>query len=143
MGVLGLAAALLLKVTALGSLPRETLWRAAVLMPLAGRCALVLNISLLSYARPEGGLATAFFEGLSLLPTAVALALLFGAAWLLAQWTGLAAASAAVLGLLVFALWCRAKIGGATGDTLGAGCEITETVVALAMAAVTHTGGTI
>jgi cobalamin synthase len=28
-----------------------------------------------------------------------------------------------------FAAWCRRKIGGTTGDTTGASCEIAETVV--------------
>jgi adenosylcobinamide-GDP ribazoletransferase len=33
--------------------------------------------------------------------------------------------------VLLFARFCYLKIGGATGDTLGASCELAEAVVAL------------
>jgi adenosylcobinamide-GDP ribazoletransferase len=36
--------------------------------------------------------------------------------------------------VLLFSAWCNRKIGGATGDTLGAVCEITEMAVAVGMA---------
>jgi adenosylcobinamide-GDP ribazoletransferase len=36
--------------------------------------------------------------------------------------------------VLLFSVWCRRKIGGATGDTLGAVCELTEMAVAVGMA---------
>jgi adenosylcobinamide-GDP ribazoletransferase len=37
-----------------------------------------------------------------------------------------------VVSVAVFSWVCRKKIGGATGDTLGAVCEITETMVLIA-----------
>ena len=36
--------------------------------------------------------------------------------------------------VLLFAFWCRTQIGGATGDPLGAVCELTEAMVAVALA---------
>jgi len=46
----------------------------------------------------------------------------------------LAAAGAAVAVALLLAAWCYRRIGGATGDTFGAVCEIVEIVPALTLA---------
>ena len=54
MGVIAVVCVLMLKFAALASLPVARLWPAALLMPLAGRCALVLHMALLPCARPEG-----------------------------------------------------------------------------------------
>ncbi|HHB76813.1 MAG TPA: adenosylcobinamide-GDP ribazoletransferase, partial [Desulfobulbus sp.] len=62
MGVIALVMLLLLKVTALSSLDRGQVVRATLLVPIAGRCAIVLVIALLPYARKEGGLATLFYS---------------------------------------------------------------------------------
>jgi adenosylcobinamide-GDP ribazoletransferase len=56
----------------------------------------------------------------------------------LAGWTalgvqGLAIAACALGAVALFAFYSRRKIGGFTGDTLGAACELTETVPALVM----------
>ena len=61
MGVIAIACVLLLKFAALASLPAERLWPAVLLMPLAGRCAIVVQMSLLPYARPDG-LANVFYR---------------------------------------------------------------------------------
>ncbi len=37
--------------------------------------------------------------------------------------------------LFLYIIYCQRKIGGATGDTLGAGCEIIETAVAVLLTA--------
>jgi adenosylcobinamide-GDP ribazoletransferase len=43
----------------------------------------------------------------------------------------MAAAGFAVLLTLIFSFFCKRKIGGFTGDTLGAACEIAEVAPAL------------
>jgi adenosylcobinamide-GDP ribazoletransferase len=48
-----------------------------------------------------------------------------------AGWRGLLSGGGAVLTTAVVSLWARRKIGGYTGDTLGAACEIGEAVPAL------------
>jgi adenosylcobinamide-GDP ribazoletransferase len=45
---------------------------------------------------------------------------------------GLQVVFAVLLLTALFAAFCRHKIGGVTGDTLGAVCELAEAVVALA-----------
>ncbi len=127
MGVVALVMFLLLKVTALMSLDRNHAVRAVFFMPLAGRCGLLVMMALLPYARPAGGLATIFFAAGRAGPALSGLAILFGTAWILAGPVGLAASLLAMVIVTLFSLYCRRKIGGATGDTLGAACEAAET----------------
>ena len=54
MGVTAVVCLLLLKFASLSSLPLTLFWQAALLMPLAGRCALVFHLVWLPYARPQG-----------------------------------------------------------------------------------------
>jgi adenosylcobinamide-GDP ribazoletransferase len=45
---------------------------------------------------------------------------------------GFAASFSALLVAALFSVYCFRKIGGYTGDTLGAGCELAEIVPAIA-----------
>jgi adenosylcobinamide-GDP ribazoletransferase len=99
----------------------------------------------LPYARPDGGLASVFRKdktgprrGIESVWACVVLGL---AAWLLLALPGLVAAGAVVLTILLFCLHSYRKIGGFTGDTLGAGCEISEAAAGLCVVAWTHAGG--
>lgn len=135
MGVVAVVLLLLLKTACLGNLSSAAAIQAGVLMPLAGRCVMVLMITLLPYVRAEGGLATTLYAGRSPWAAALALAVLVLAGYAFLGPRGIVAAAAASLGVLLFAGYCRRKIGGATGDTLGAACEVAEAVVALCLAA--------
>jgi len=130
MGVLAIVGILMLKVAAVASLAPDARFGTLLLMPLAGRVAPVLMMSTLSYVR-ENGLVTAFQRKRTFFPPLLALVSLAGAGFLALGLTGLAAAAVAVGVTALFALWCRAKIGGYTGDTLGAACELAEVVPAL------------
>jgi len=134
MGVIALLLLLALKGAALLALPPEALWRLLLLMPLTGRVGIQLLLALLPYARPEGGLATVFFNRSRLVAFLPGVGLLAVVAWFAAGGIGLASALLALLLLLPFALFCYGKIGGATGDTLGAACELGETLVAVVYA---------
>ncbi|NTV14687.1 MAG: adenosylcobinamide-GDP ribazoletransferase [Desulfobulbaceae bacterium] len=134
MGVIGLVLVLALKMAALFALPEEQFWQVLLLMPLAGRVGILLMLALLPYARPEGGLATVFFAGSRRLAVLPGLLLLAATAWLAGGIVGLCAALLSLLLLLPFGLFCYAKIGGATGDTLGAACELSETMLAVCCA---------
>lgn len=144
MGVMAIVLTLALKIAALASFPNEHLWVPALLMPLAGRCVLVLLTAIQPYARSEGGLATPFYAGSAKPAAALALTIFTGTAWLVAGAAGLVAVAGVLVGSLLFAFHCQHKIGGATGDTLGAACELAETVTALlliAQPALPHLGG--
>ncbi|MBM4271259.1 MAG: hypothetical protein FJ139_03750, partial [Deltaproteobacteria bacterium] len=64
--------------------------------------------------------------------------LLIVAGWFTAQWIGLAVGFASLIVAVLFSWYCYRKIGGYTGDTLGAVCEITEIIPALVAVAWVH-----
>lgn len=126
-GCLALVAVLGLKVASLAALPPERVVKAALLAPLAGRCVMVGMLCYLPYARPEG-LATAFCRERHHWEAPWAALVLLAAAWFAAGPAGLIAAGAAAAGVAAFGALCLRKIGGMTGDTAGASCEIAETL---------------
>ena len=135
MGVVVVVLVLLTKFSALSSMPAATLLPAFFLMPLAGRCAILLSMASLPYARQEGGLGQLFYSGDSKKAAIFATCLLMSCCFLLmpAQWISI------FVGVLVvnflFNRWCLIKLGGATGDTLGAVCELSEMMTAVSMTA--------
>jgi adenosylcobinamide-GDP ribazoletransferase len=130
MGVLAVAAVLLLKVSLLTSIadPDPDRWRLVLLAPVAGRCGLLVAMSLFPYARAEGGLATIFRSAgrRAALLSAWAVVVVFAAGWLCASYRGLVIAGAALALALLFGWYTRRRIGGYTGDTLGATSELVE-----------------
>ena len=145
-GATAVFCALALKATAFGTLlvvlagARAALVLALALAFALGRWSMIVSAGLARAARSEG--AGAFFIGrarrwhaapASAAPAALVIVLAAvsgravvacagGAAWLVALGT-----------VLLFGALCRRKIGGHTGDTLGAAGEIAETVAALAV----------
>ena len=133
MGVLAIVCVLGTKFAALASIAPWNLWAAALLMPLAGRCAMVVHMALLPYVRAEG-LATVFYKRRPRYSAVWAVAVLAGASGAMFGLKGLVLAAICLAVTLVLAGWCYRRIGGATGDTFGAACEIVETVPALVVA---------
>jgi len=131
MGVMAIVLVLALKIAALAAMPLERMGWAVFLMPIAGRVALLACMALLPYARPEGGLATLFYSQSSKVRAIWGTVLLCLAGLLTSGRIGLIACLLAMVFIFLFTLYCRKKIGGATGDTLGAGCELAETMIAL------------
>jgi adenosylcobinamide-GDP ribazoletransferase len=139
MGVIAIVFVVLGKFAALSSSTPAAFGITIVLMPLAGRSAIVASMALLPYARPEGGLGTLFYS-----PHIKKAALLSTGIWLIAvvlagRMAGLAPGGivAAIVipaaTVLLFSAWCRSSLGGATGDTLGAVCELSELMTAVAV----------
>lgn len=132
MGAMAIAGTLLVKFAAMASAPDGTLWLAALMMPLAGRCAIVVQLALLPYAR-AGGLAGIFYRHRPKLAAVWAAVLFAAVAWGVLGWRGVTAWAASLGAAVVFSFYVDRKIGGATGDTLGAVCEIVEVVPALVL----------
>jgi adenosylcobinamide-GDP ribazoletransferase len=151
LGVVAIVGVLLVKFASLASLPPGSLWRAAFLMPVAGRCALVVEMALLPYVRP-GGLGAVFFRKRPVGAAVGAVVVLVVASWAavgaggpspaegLRCTGGLIVAAACVAVTLALAAYFRHRLGGATGDTLGATCEIVEIVPALVLAVLPRVG---
>ncbi|MDA7980738.1 MAG: adenosylcobinamide-GDP ribazoletransferase [Pirellulales bacterium] len=143
MGVAAILLLLLLKVSALSELlaqPALSGLLAVAVSVLAGRCTFVWSMRLNQYARKDG-LGKSFWVrswNLSLF----SLMVLSLTAWLLLGYRGLIAVAASGFTVALVAIWCHRRIGGATGDTAGACCELTEACFLLSIVGANHAGGT-
>lgn len=126
-GATGLFLSLILRYSALVSVPEAFRFPVLLCMPAIGRWGMVVGAYGASYARAEGGLAAPFLAHLSakhiLGATVVILCLMV--------WSfGVVPALTALLigGLLsrLATIFCCHLFGGVTGDTLGATNELTE-----------------
>jgi adenosylcobinamide-GDP ribazoletransferase len=133
MGVIAIVCVVLVKFAALASIPSGLLWRAALLMPLAGRAAIVIHMVLLPYVRPEG-LGKVFCRRRPWWSAVVSVGLLAAVGWMVLNVRGLVAAAASVVVALVVGIYVYRKLGGTTGDTFGAVCELVEAVPAIVVA---------
>lgn len=144
-GAHGVAAgtlALLLKVALLAGLPGTSLVAALALAAAWGRGAMVFAAVRYPYARPGGGLAHAHTTHAGRTEAAGAAVTLALATLLLAPATGhpaagVAAAAGALPTLLLAGRWLARRLGGVTGDTLGALGELTEIAALAGLRAVT------
>jgi adenosylcobinamide-GDP ribazoletransferase len=101
------------------------------------RTAMAIVARTVHYARP-GGLASAFVDRRTpgpVVPAAVGGVLTIGLAIAGRGWHGLAAVGAEAVGVLVVVLFARRRIGGFTGDVLGAAGVVGETLGLLVLAA--------
>jgi len=139
-GAVGLVLVLVLFVAAVLELPEPVRARLLVLAPMVGRVTPLLAASWLPPATPGRGLGAAFASGLS--PWA-ALALGIGslllAAWLLGP-LGPAIVVAAWVAALLWAAFVARRLGGITGDVLGAVVELGELGALVSASVATHRG---
>jgi adenosylcobinamide-GDP ribazoletransferase len=137
-GAVGLILFLLLELVALSELGPSLRWRTLVAAPVVGRATPALLACCFVAARGQGQGAS---FGAGVQPRAVPLA--FGLA---AVVTGLALGLVGLVALLVAGLvsltlgwFFSRRLGGITGDVLGAGVEVAELVVVLAVVGWAHT----
>ena len=128
-GVVALTLILVARWAALARVIELGLGAWIVVALIAARAVQVELAASLPYARPEGGTAAGFVEGAGgrhrVLSMLVALPLAAAAC-------GPAGAVGVLVALIIgkaFGLWCRRRVGGITGDLLGAASEISETAV--------------
>lgn len=137
-GAYGAVALILLvavKVTALEALLRRGDVTALVLAPALARWASVPLARWLPYARAGGGLGAALTDHVGALEVLGATAIAGSVAVGLGGLRGAAAWGAVAALSTVLGLWCKRRIGGITGDTLGANTELAEAVVLVACVA--------
>lgn len=127
MGVLSLISAILLKIGLLSSVSTASKLMAILLMCVLSRWSAVLSMFLFPYARQEGK-AKVFIDGMNLKIFILATITAFIFAFLIWQVKGLLAL------LIIFGCTYLSgkiisrKIGGITGDTIGATIELTEII---------------
>ncbi|MDD4181646.1 MAG: adenosylcobinamide-GDP ribazoletransferase [Victivallaceae bacterium] len=125
MGVFAIVAVLGMKFSGLASLPLERISAALALMFLNGRMAMMFHIASSRYARPSG-LGKLFFGSVSLFSMIFAIVLMFGCGWMLLGLHGVLAAAGSLFFAVIWSRVCAWIIGGATGDTIGCCCQLTE-----------------
>jgi adenosylcobinamide-GDP ribazoletransferase len=135
-GVVGLVAVLILKVAAVQALPAPLRSASLVAAPILGRWAIVLAAAWFPSARPDGSgvlVQRAATPARVLLATVVPI-VACATLWPIGPLVGVAAALAVVL----IGRWLAGLLTGLTGDCYGALCEVTETLVWLAIAPLSH-----
>ena len=128
MGVLAIISALLLKIALLSVIGPELKVKALILMCVLARWSMPLSIYSFPYAR-HSGKAKTFVDGMNiwifLVATLTALAITYFLAGLVGiMILGVTAACAYLAGIYI-----KSKVGGITGDTIGAVSELMEIAV--------------
>ncbi len=128
MGVIAIVFAILSKTALLAFIfEKGTAIQAVLIMCIAGRCSILLQMYALPYARKENGIGLLFWQR-NRWQLLFGLLFLFGFS-AIDNVRGLTAAVTAVLFGFLFCRWVRGKIKGGTGDTLGALSELSEIAV--------------
>lgn len=127
------ALVLLVKFTALGALLSDTAWKGLLLAPVLGRGALLALFLTTPYVRPNG-LGAHYAEHLPRAAAGWILLAVVAAVLLLASVIGFLVLLIVLAGGLLFRRALISRIGGTTGDTAGAACEIVEAVVLVVFA---------
>jgi cobalamin 5'-phosphate synthase/cobalamin synthase len=128
-GGLALALVVALKVMAYAALLKQSNWiPALILTPALGRWSILLLTAALPYARPspsaiDGMGKRSLFWGTGAILIAMVVAM-SGRAWV--------AMAAVVMVTAAFGFYCRRRIAGITGDTLGANLQLCESAALIA-----------
>lgn len=140
MAVISLIGIFALKWTALEQIHGTHRTFALVLMPWLGRTSLLVIFNQLPYARTAGGIVSVFINQRSQFSLTLHGVLALAFAWLGFAAYGLALVVATGIFVYGFGLYQARKIGGFTGDTLGATCELSETWFLILAATALHGG---
>jgi adenosylcobinamide-GDP ribazoletransferase len=130
MGVIGLISLLLLKFTLFLSVTQNMMWKLLILTPLFARWAQVLACHMSNYAREEGK-AGYFIRYSGEKEIFIAGSYTFALFLLLTGFKGVILFAILTIPVILFIRWSKKKIGGMTGDTIGALSEGMEVLVLL------------
>lgn len=130
MGVIGIAFLLLLKLSLIIALPDGILWKALIAMTVFARWVQALACSTSSYVRREGK-AKHFIEHACKRNVFIGGIFTLALFLLLIQLKGLILFFLSLLPVFLFLSYMKKKIGGMTGDTIGAVSELSEVTILL------------
>jgi adenosylcobinamide-GDP ribazoletransferase len=125
-GVIGLILLMGAKYLALDQILNSSIYNSLILMTVLGRNSMVLVCYRSAYVRPEGGLAKSFVENLKLHELIISLASAFGVAFILLGMKGILVFLGVCFLNLGYRFFFIRKLGGVTGDILGAANELSE-----------------
>lgn len=126
--VIAIVSVILLDVTLLSGITNGYIVKVLILMPVAGRIGSLIGAGVSKYARSGEGLGKSFIDYCGAKEIIIGLIFYFAIFYCILNQTGLIiAAFPAITSLLLVKFFSR-KIGGATGDILGAVCELNQTL---------------
>jgi adenosylcobinamide-GDP ribazoletransferase len=131
MAVAGVVLVLLVKYACFNALAHEALGPALVVMATLSRYAMVQMACFSPYARPTGGLGEPFVRGIRPEHHLEALCLALGSVLLFGGLRGVCIGVLVGLATLGLQVYFRQRLGGITGDVLGATNELNEALVLL------------
>jgi len=130
MGAIGLTALLLLKFAILSSVAREDLWKILIMTAVFARWSQVLSCAISKYARDEGK-AKYFIEYAEYGACAAGALFTLILFWLLMSIKGVILFVLLSAAMFLFIKCIQRRIGGMTGDTIGATSEVAEALALL------------
>ncbi len=125
-GATGLFFVLGFKIAGLASLPPGEAVRALLIMPVIGRWSFVTLMAFFPYGRPEGGLGAPFISHAGIREWAWATLFTLLMVLSIAPLRGIGVAGTALLFSWIAGRYFTRRLGGVTGDTIGATGEIIE-----------------
>jgi len=128
MGVIGIASLLLLKFSLIASFPEVALWKILIVMPVFSRWSLELACHSTRYARPEGK-AKYFIEYSRKRDLVIGGIFTLVVSVLLMSLKCMVLFFISLVPVLALIYYIKRKIGGMTGDTIGAVNEIAEACI--------------
>jgi adenosylcobinamide-GDP ribazoletransferase len=132
-GAIALVMAIVLQISAIASLiERDVAGPFLVVAPAASRWAMVLLGRPLPYARSDAGLGRALTDHVRDRDVWASTGLAFGITTVVARWSGIVSLGVTLALTVGVGFVCWRRIGGVTGDTLGANAVLCETLVLLA-----------
>lgn len=136
MGAVGLIMVLLLKYVSLSQLPLAQQGAALIIMPTAGRWCQVFLATCAPYIRSEGGTGSAFVDHVGRAELLRASLTLLLAALILFSLKGVLVCALLLLFVLLLWRYFDRRLGGVTGDVLGASSEFVEVFSLITLLAV-------
>lgn len=134
MGAITLLMVIMLKLCFLNYLPVEGKYWALLAAPAAGRFIMVYAVASFPYARASGGLGKAFGNEAGMIHVAAAGLIATLGIWLAGGWAGVLVLAVTIGLAMMIAAWIVGQLGGVTGDTYGALCEVSEVIFLMAAA---------
>jgi len=125
-GVVGLVMVILLKYLTLHNVPVQLKSAALIFMPAAGRWVQVVLATYCGYIRPGGGTGGAFVDNVGERELIIASFTLLLAVLILFGLKGLVVLLLLGLGAMLLLRYFQVRLGGVTGDVLGAASEMME-----------------
>lgn len=129
--VIAIVCVILLDIALLSEINRGYIISFLILMPVAGRIGSLIGAGTSKYARSGAGLGKSFIDYCGLKEIIIGLVIYFAMFYSIFNLKGLIISTFPVLTSLIMIKFFSRKINGATGDILGAVCELNQTLFLL------------